>query len=88
MFSKSLLSFPALHKSAKEFMSAYDDFLGILWDKGKRHHLETLTPENLEKSDVYRDARAVTHRFKSSVEQIFLLQGNPLSDLTIKFGVF
>jgi predicted nucleotidyltransferase len=88
VFSKSLLNYPALHESAKRFMCAYDDFLGILWDKNKRDQLSALTPEELEKSEVYRDARAVTHRFKDSVAEIFLSQGNALSDLTIKFGVF
>jgi predicted nucleotidyltransferase len=71
-----------------QMFEAYDQFLGMLSDVTKRKHLEDLLPDQLDSDSIYAEARDISHRFAEAVRCIFLSPGNPVGDLTIRYGVF
>jgi hypothetical protein len=75
--------------ASKDFLEAYDGFLVLLSDSSNRTHLEELVPEEMATDALYRSARTMSHKFQGAIEKLFLQPGSgPLSDLTIKYGVF
>jgi hypothetical protein len=89
LISKSLLDLGLVNDASRGFLEAYDEFLRLLSDASNRERLESLLPEQMAKNDLYQEARATSHRFQDAIEQLFLEpESGPLSELTIKYGVF
>ena len=89
LISKSLLDLGLVNDASRGFLQSYDGFLRLLSDADNRKRLEKLVPEEMGKDPVYREARGMGQGFQEAITQLFLRPGNgPLSDLTIKYGVF
>lgn len=88
ILARSVLNRPSLHQAAIESFSAYDSFLAVLSDQEERSHLESLTPEQLEGDRLFDRGRAISHRFQSGLDSIFLDPASPFYDLTLKYAIF
>ena len=89
LISKSLVDLGLVNDASRGFLQSYDGFLRLLSDADNRKRLEKLVPEEMGKDPVYREARGMGQGFQEAITQLFLRPGNgPLSDLTIKYGVF
>jgi predicted nucleotidyltransferase len=86
--AETLSQFVDKPRAIEELFSAYDAFLAVLSDSSKRKHLEDLTPDKFEFDTVYKEARAISHKFGNAVQEIFLTADNPIGQLTIRYGVF
>jgi predicted nucleotidyltransferase len=86
--AKALLPFEEHHEAARVLMDNYDAFLGLLGDPAKREELETVSYDDLGRSEAFRDGLSYSSEFQRALESIFLRGGGPLTDLTLKFGVF
>jgi predicted nucleotidyltransferase len=84
----SLLQFPELDVHSKALLCAYDDFLGLLADDGKRQRLNTVPYDDLPTDPVFKEAQKISYRFRDAVAAIFLQPDNILGRLTIEYGVF
>lgn len=73
---------------ANGFFTTYDDFLGLLGDREVRNHLESLSPDEMDRDPVFKSARAVRTRFEEVIRGIFLNPKSPLYQHTISRGVF
>ena len=72
---------------AAELFTAYDNFLEMMSDIGKREHLKKLKAEHSREDPVFREVENFSERFSSALAQIFF--GNHrLGPLTQKYGVF
>lgn len=74
-------------EAAREIMSAYDQFLGILADDGSRKRLEGLTADAAETDLTFKEARLASHRFRDGVLKLFF-DVPPVARLTRVYGVF
>jgi hypothetical protein len=81
-----LRSFGETSVSGREIFDAYDEFLGVLNDDGKRRTLEQLRPEDAEHDPVYQEARHLGTRFHDALTRLFFQE--PLREFTIRYGVF
>ena len=88
VLARAVLERPRLHGAARELFTAYDEFLGILSDQGRRDHLKSLTYEQLKGDVLFDQGREISHRFQVALDRIFLQQDSPFYDLTLKYGVF
>lgn len=78
---------PRLDGIFSTLFNTYDAFVGILLSDENRKHLEGL-PESSGDSDAdYQKARAISHRFRDGLEELFFDQ-EPLARLTRLYGVF
>jgi len=84
----TLLLFPELDSRSRDLFNAYDEFLGLLADDGKRQQLNTMSFDDLEQDVTFKEARQISYRFRDAVSAIFLNQDNLLGRLTIEYGVF
>jgi hypothetical protein len=73
---------------ACQLFDAYDSFLGVLDDPGKREALETLPPNADEKDQGFQDARRVGKDFQTGLTQLFFHTNADLTATTQEFGVF
>jgi len=85
--ARAALAYGIQAEVAKDFFSAYDDFLGLVADPEKRKHLKTLTAQNSREDVVFGQVRDFSDRFAGAVDQIFFKNAN-LKLLTQKYGVF
>jgi predicted nucleotidyltransferase len=74
--------------TSRTIFDAYDRFLGILLDPGKRGELSALRIDRALQSSVWREAREASHGFRGGLEKLFLKNDGLLSELTLRFGVF
>jgi predicted nucleotidyltransferase len=89
LISRSLLDLGLINDASRSFLETYDGFVRLLSEAGNRERLESLLPDQMATDDLYQEARATSHRFQDAIEQLFLKPNSgPLSDLTIKYGVF
>jgi predicted nucleotidyltransferase len=86
--AETLSRFVDKPQAIEVLFSAYDSFLAVLGDSAQRKHLEDLTPDQFEVDSIYKEARAISHRFAEAVQEIFLTADNPIGKLTIRYGVF
>ena len=95
LFADSLLQEKCFHagpgseiwQSAKQAFDAYDSFLELLADGGRREALKSLLPENLEADEDYQSAREQRHKFSEAVKNIFLRLESPVQKLMLDRGV-
>jgi hypothetical protein len=67
---------------------AYDGFLAMLDDEGKRTHLETLEPEAFDTDPVFQAVRRLGSDFQKGLIQLFFKDNLALAELTMKYRVF
>ncbi len=91
----SLLPYVSFDESIKQLFTAYDEFVGMLADetpltngRTKRKHLDLLRLEEIEKDPIASEARAISHRFRDGVSDLFLTKDTELGRLTLEYGVF
>lgn len=77
-----------LRRTATDLFNAYDAFLGLLNDPGKRRRLEELGVEDQDTDDVFREARTMRKQFRLAIQDMFLGEGSPLRQHSIEKGVF
>ncbi|MGA7409560.1 MAG: nucleotidyltransferase domain-containing protein [Bryobacteraceae bacterium] len=83
-----LLRFPHLDDAANQIIGSYNDFLGILADKDKRAHLESLPEDKGEQDEVYQTARHLSHTFRDGLVELFFDKKSGMETLTKNYGVF
>ena len=74
--------------TSRRVFDAYDQFLGILADPGKRSELERLPMENALDSSVWKEAHDASGLFRNAIQTMFPENDGRLKDLTMRFGVF
>jgi hypothetical protein len=77
-----------LSECARDLFGAYDEFLGILDDEQKRHHLEMLNPDQENDSEIFKEARRIRHRFRVAIQRTFTDGKSPLRRHSIEKGIF
>jgi predicted nucleotidyltransferase len=79
-----------LTPAARILLRAYDSFLALLDDDGRRDRLNSLEQDEIAGDEVYQAVRHLGHQFQSALDEIFLSQDTSpeLFDLTKKYGVF
>jgi predicted nucleotidyltransferase len=79
---------PKLREQAKLTLTAYDQFLGLLADQGKRGLLEEFMPDDQNCVSVKEEAKSIAKSFSDGIEFIFF-EGHPnLAKLIRHYGVF
>jgi predicted nucleotidyltransferase len=74
--------------AAAAALTAYDEFLQILSDKGSRDRLEALAPDAVESDSLFSQGRQISHSFQEAIDSFFF-DGHPeLGKLTRRYGVF
>jgi hypothetical protein len=93
--ASSLVPYVKFDDSIKKLFTAYDEFVGMLADetelpngRTRRQHLDLLSLDKIEGDDVARHARAISHRFRDAIAELFLTTDTELGRLTIEYGVF
>jgi predicted nucleotidyltransferase len=82
----ALLYFGEFSGIAGRLFAAYDEFLALLDDPGRRRHLERLSP-GAEDDAEYQHAHEIGRRFERALTEMFFETG-ALSELTKRYGVF
>lgn len=78
----------AVLASAGQALAAYDRFVALLSDKGKREHLDALSIETMDQDEVFYEGREMSHDFRAGIDRFFF-EGHPdLAKLTRQYGVF
>jgi len=75
-------------ETSRKLFGAYDHFLGILLDQGKREELARLPIARALESPVWLEARDASHEFRDGLENLFMKSSGLLSELTLRFGLF
>lgn len=81
-------STPSMKEAARLFFDAYDQFLELLSDPGKRDALKRLSVEEMYGDKCFLEAREIKLRFKEAIRQTFLQKDSPLYSRILEFGVF
>jgi hypothetical protein len=79
-------SFGETSVAGRDVFNAYDEFLGVMNDEGKRDTLERLRPEEADSNAVFQEARQLGTQFHDALTRLFF--EGPLRDFTIRYGVF
>ncbi len=72
---------------ALQMLNAYDGFVAILNDEGKRERLKALKPEDSSTDDVFMEVRKLGNAFQDGLTALFF-DTPAIFDLTKKYGVF
>ncbi|MEM8947492.1 MAG: nucleotidyltransferase domain-containing protein [Planctomycetota bacterium] len=73
---------------AKKLFDAYDGFLSVIDDEGKRKELAELDFHSAEKNSIFQAVRDYGRVFQSGLSQLFFDEDNGLAELTKEYGVF
>jgi len=73
---------------AEKAVTAYDKFLSILADEGKREDLEKLAQADIDSDPLFAEARAISHEFRDGIDGFFFDGDADLAKLTRHYGVF
>jgi predicted nucleotidyltransferase len=84
---RSMVSYGLSVETIKKALGAYDAFLGILIDEGKRAHLEDLKIDDSQGDKIFNEAREVSYDFQAALDILFF-ENQRLGPLTKKYGVF
>lgn len=72
-----------------DLFTAYDEFLGILNDTGKRKHLENLDRMAARSDALFtEDCRSIGNRFQDALTALFFRSYEPLTTACQRYGVF
>ncbi|HEV2961421.1 MAG TPA: nucleotidyltransferase domain-containing protein [Candidatus Angelobacter sp.] len=82
-----LLAYDTTGDASKLIFTAYNEFLGILNDVGKRQHLQDLRAEDSARDSLFLEIRRVSDAFQEGLDKFFFENHNILP-LTKKYGVF
>lgn len=77
----------ATPETALKVMDAYEAFIGMLSDQGKRSHLESL-PFNAVDDGLFSEMREVSRSFRDGLETLFFDSNEQITRLTKRYGVF
>jgi len=88
LLANALVPYPSHDVSIKKLFTAYDRFIGMLADDGKREHLDKLHVEKIEGDEVAKEARDTSHLFRDAISELFLTKDTELGRLTLEYGVF
>jgi len=80
--------FDELSGPAARLFAAYDEFLGLLDDPGRRKRLDELAPGDVDDDLDYRAARELGVRFEDALTEIFFDRDTPVRELTRRYGLF
>ena len=82
------LEFGANAEVVHDIFDAYDTFLGILGDEGKRQRLEALTPETMREDPLFAESRAIGDQFQRGLSKLFFGTDGQLTEAAQRYGVF
>lgn len=71
-----------------EILDAYDKFLGVLADSGKRDHLKKLSADDALSDEVFKEARAIGSEFQGALTKLLFDSDAGLTEATQRYGVF
>jgi len=71
-----------------EILDAYDKFLGVLADSGKRNHLKKLSVEDALSDEVFKEARVIGNEFQDALTKLLFDSDSVLTAATQRYGVF
>ncbi|MEP7125377.1 MAG: nucleotidyltransferase domain-containing protein [Byssovorax sp.] len=75
-------------ETAREIFDAYNDFIGVLADEGKREHLKKLTFEQFNSDQLFKDVQRMTGKFQDGLDKMFFEEDDVLKKLIRDYGVF
>ena len=88
IISEILLRYPHLDEAANQIVGSYNEFLGILADKGQREALDDLDEAMGETDVVYQRARSLSHTFRDGLLKLVFDEQSGMDELTKNYGVF
>jgi predicted nucleotidyltransferase len=75
-------------KTAELLFGAYEAFLGVLADEGKRKHLKDLTFDDLDGDALFREVNHIGRDFQQGLDRLFFQEDEELKKLILMYGVF
>jgi len=76
-------------ETARALFEAYDAFLAILQDEGKREHLKRLTFADLDRGDaLFRETARLGRDFQGALHRLFFEEDAEIRRLALDYGVF
>lgn len=88
ILATTLMRYKHLESTARKLLRAYDEYLGMLCDKGIREHLRKLPPEEDQSDKVFQRARNLSRDFTDGLIELFFDSESRLAELTQRYGVF
>ncbi len=88
ILAETILHFDHLRETGRQLFDAYDEFVGILAEPGKRFHLEKLREDQYSEDEVFNSARGLSHRFSAALLELFFDEKSGLFELTRNYAVF
>ena len=82
------LEFGAADRVVADIFDAYDAFLAVLSDDGKRKELAGLTPETMKAHPLFAETRTIGERFQTGLSDLFFATDSELTAATLRYGVF
>jgi len=83
----SIKNYEIEDRVAVQLFSAYDEFIGMMSDKGQREHLKTLKAEQSRSDELFQQVRRYSQDFEDALRQVFF-ENQFLADVIKKYGVF
>lgn len=87
ILAHTILAFEAF-EAGRQMYGAYDSFLGILGDAGKRKHLEALKVDDAFSDPLFQEARQIGQQFQDGLSKLFFDTDPALTTTTQHYGVF
>jgi hypothetical protein len=76
-------------ETARQILTAYDDYLGLVNDPSKREHLDgDVDFQNAFADPIFSEVREISERFGGGLQTLFFEEHDGLTKLTQKYGVF
>jgi Nucleotidyltransferase domain len=75
-------------KVATSILDPYDEFLSLIDQPKKRHHLEMLGFDASATDGVFNEVRDIGRRFQDGINLLFFDSSPKLRELVLKYGVF
>jgi hypothetical protein len=85
--ARATMSYGVESATAVKLFRAYDEFLGVVGDPGKRERLKALRAENSRTDAAFSEIRNISDRFSEALDEIFF-NNQQLGPLTREYGVF
>ncbi len=83
-----LLELKIKRRTAVKLFSAYNAFLALMNDSGKRKHLKNLRPDDIPGDSVFREVRVFSRAFQAGLTALFFEDNEELRKLITFYGVF
>lgn len=76
------------HEAGGTCMRAYNEFLSVLADAGKRDTLAKLSVDEAKADELFDNCRRLATRFQTGLTQLFFGTDQALTEAAQRYGVF